>query len=252
MTGTPADRRPPEFGGERLLVIGTGAIAAMYLPFWLNWLITAYRDLEVQVVLTPSAERFVSGEALSVLVRREVVRDRWPEEARPDALHVRLTEWSDSVIVYPACVNFISRLALGLADTPALLSLQCTSAPIALAPSLPPGALDNPTLQGHLRTLSERRNVVVAPVRATRSLSTGRQDAAGAPPLSTMIGLLERLRGSLSADGESDTDDRSNRERESEADGKSNGDRERDGGGERGGDGAGATSTGEEHHACRT
>ncbi|MFF3444685.1 flavoprotein [Streptosporangium sp. NPDC002721] len=201
MTDTPAGRRPPEFGGERLLVVGTGAIAAMYLPFWLNWLTTAYKDLQVQVVLTASAERFVSGEALSVLVRREVVRDRWPEEVRPDALHVRLTEWSDSVVVYPACLNFISRLALGLADTPALLTLQCTSAPVAVAPSLPPGAMDNPTLLGHLRTLAERRNVVVAPVQATRSLTTGRQDAAGAPPLPTLIGLLEERRRSLSAEG---------------------------------------------------
>ncbi|MFI6507785.1 flavoprotein [Streptosporangium sp. NPDC050855] len=202
MTDTPTGRRPPpEFGGERLLVIGTGAIAAMYLPFWLNWLTTAYRDLEVQVVLTTSAERFVSAQALSVLVRREVVPDRWPEETRPDALHVRLAEWSDSVVVYPACVNFISRLALGLADTPALLMLQCTSAPIAVAPSLPPGALDNPTLQRHLATLAERRNVVVSPVQAVPSLTTGRRDAAGAPPLSTVIGMLEELRGSLSGEG---------------------------------------------------
>ncbi|GAA3014373.1 flavoprotein [Streptosporangium longisporum] len=201
MSDTPAGRRPPEFGGERLLVVGTGAIAVMYLPFWLNWLTTAYRDLEVQVVLTTSAERFVSGEALSVLVRREVVPDRWPEEARPDALHVRLTEWSDSVVVYPACVNFISRLALGLADTPALLTLQCTSAPIAVAPSLPPGALDNPILQRHLATLAERRNVVVSPVQAVPSLTTGRRDAAGAPPLSTLIAMLEELRVSLSGEG---------------------------------------------------
>jgi len=201
LTDTPTGRRPPAFGGERLLVIGTGAIAAMYLPFWLNWLTTAYRTLEVQVVLTSSAERFVSAQALSVLVRKEVIPDRWPEETRPDALHVRLTEWSDSVVVYPACVNFISRLALGLADTPALLTLQCTSAPIAVAPSLPPGAMDNPTLQRHLATLAERRNVVVSPVQAVTSLSTGRRDAAGAPPLSTLIGMLEELRGSLADEG---------------------------------------------------
>ncbi|WP_223167471.1 flavoprotein [Nonomuraea sp. SYSU D8015] len=192
-------RRIPELGARRLLVVGTGAIAAMHLPSWLTWLTTSYPDLEVRVVLTPSAERFVSHEALSMLIRDEVTTDRWPAEPSTQALHVRLAEWSEAIAVYPACLNYVSRLALGLGDTPSLLALQCTAAPIGIAPSLPPGALNNPTFRAHLTTLAERPNVVVAPTLPAVSAATGRADAAGAPPLWALIELIERLRLDLAA-----------------------------------------------------
>lgn len=193
-------RRVPELGAGRLLIVGTGAIAAMHLPSWLTWLTASYPKLQVRVVLTRSAERFVSRAALSVLIRGEVSPDRWPDEPGPDALHVRLAEWSEAIAVYPACLNYVSRLALGLADTPSLLALQCTAAPIGVAPSLPPGALANPTVRAHLDTLAERPNVVVAPTLPAISATTRRADAAGAPPLWALIELIERLRRSLAAD----------------------------------------------------
>ncbi|MGP3912343.1 flavoprotein [Nonomuraea sp. 10N515B] len=187
----------PAFGAQRLLLVGTGAVSVMHLPFWLNWLSGTYPDLELQVVLTPSAERFVSGHAVSVLTGRPCVRDRWPEEQQTDALHVRLMEWSDSMIVFPACLNFISRLSTGLADTPALLALQCSTGPIGIAPSVPPGAEQNPVYTANLRRLEERPNVVIAPTQAAVSVTTGRRDAAGASPLWVLVEALESLRLAL-------------------------------------------------------
>jgi hypothetical protein len=109
-------------------------------------------------------------------------------------------EWCDCVVVYPACLNFVSRLANGLGETPAMLALQCTSAPIAIAPALPAGAEANPIVAGNLKRLTERRNVVVAPTTPVRSLTTGRNDAGGAVPLWTLIESLEGLRRDLAAD----------------------------------------------------
>jgi hypothetical protein len=188
----------PEFNGRRLLLIGTGAVAAMHLPFWLNWIGANYPDVETQVVLTPSAERFVTLESLTLLTRREAVRDRWPDRAEIGALHVRLAEWADSAIVYPACVNYLARLALGLADSPSLLTLQCaTSMAVGVAPSLPPGASANPIIAAHLRALAERPNIVVAPTVPSTSLTTGRKDASGAAPVWTVLDLMEGRRRAL-------------------------------------------------------
>nr|MDT0661796.1 flavoprotein [Micromonospora sp. DSM 115978] len=196
----------PQFGARRLLIVGTGAISIIHLPFWLNWLKTSYPDLEVQVVLTRSGERFVSRHAVSALTQLAPIDDRWPEEPQTEAIHVRLAEWCDAVAVYPACLNFISRLAVGLADTPALLALQCTTAPIGIAPSLPPGADQNPTVIDNLKRLAERRNVVVAATQPATSLTTGRRDAAGAAPLWTLVESIERLRVALAEEGTSPTD----------------------------------------------
>lgn len=188
----------PDFTGRRLLLIGSGAVAAMHLPFWLNWISANYPDVETQVVLTPSAERFVTLESVTLLTKREAVRDRWPDGAEVGALHIRLLEWADTAVVYPACLNYLSRLALGLADSPSLLALQCAAdIPIGIAPSLPPGASQNPVLAAHLRTLADRPNVVVAPTVPSPSLTTGRTDAAGAAAVWTVLELVERRRKEL-------------------------------------------------------
>ncbi|MEU9603349.1 flavoprotein [Streptomyces sp. NPDC048057] len=185
----------PEFGASRLLIVGTGAVNAMHLPFWTNWLRVNYPELQVRIVLTPSAERFITRESLTLLTQEAALSDRWPTETGPDgALHVRLVEWAETIAVFPACLNFISRLSLGLADTPALLALQCSEAPIGIAPSLPPGAEANPVFQANLRRLAERPNVTVAPTRPSRSVTTGRRDAAGAAPLWDLLTLIEERR----------------------------------------------------------
>ncbi|MFJ4314840.1 flavoprotein [Streptomyces lavendulae] len=193
--GVPA----PEFTAERLLLVGTGAVHVAHLPTWAGWLRTAYPHLETRTVVTRSAERFVSRAALAALGGNEVLLDVWPEEATPTARHVELAQWADAVIVYPATMNFIARFATGMGDTPAVLALQCTRAPIAVAPALPPGGRENITLQHHLETLGTRPNVVVVPTTPGRSVTTGRDDAAVPPPLPVVIDALARKRAALMA-----------------------------------------------------
>ncbi|MFJ9572249.1 flavoprotein [Streptomyces bacillaris] len=192
----------PEFGARRLLYIGSGALSAAHLPFWVNWLRAAYPGLELRVLLTRSAERFVAPGALAALSGREVVRDVWPQGPVVHAPHVELAEWADAVVVHPASFHFMSRLALGLADTPAMLALQCTRVPVALAPSLPPGALESPAYRSHHAALSARDNVIVVPPVRGVSTTTGRADAALAAPLPDALRALEVLRsGALSGAG---------------------------------------------------
>src|SRR5690625_4396161 len=160
----------PEFGGRRLLLVASGAVSAMHMPFWLNWLEHGYPDLEVKLVLTRSAERFVSRESLGLLVENEALPDRWPEtNGGEGALHIALKEWHDCALVFPACLNYLSRMAQGAADSPSLLALQCSSAPIVVAPSVPQGALDNPIVTANLDRLRLRPNLRLAPKIARAS-----------------------------------------------------------------------------------
>jgi phosphopantothenoylcysteine decarboxylase / phosphopantothenate---cysteine ligase len=177
-------------------------VQAALLPTWAGWLRTAYPSLTVRTVLTRSAERFVSRAALTALGGSEVLLDAWPDEATT-ALHVELATWADAVAVYPATMNFVSRFALGLTDTPVTLALQCTKAPIAVAPALPPGGLESETLSGHLKTLKGRRNVVVIPTVPGLSITTGHNDAAVPPPLPVVMSRLEQARISLKQDAPS-------------------------------------------------
>lgn len=183
------------FTPRRLLLVGTGAIGVTFLPYWIKWLHLTLPDVECRVVVTRSAERFVTREALSALNSSVAALDEWPAEPRTTALHVEWAQWAEAIAVYPATVSFLTRFALGMGDSPALLAMQCTQAPVGIAPSLPPGAIHNPVLRRHMKELEERPNVCLLPPQRGRSATTGRDDAYVPPELPGLLTLMERTRG---------------------------------------------------------
>lgn len=189
-----ADFVYPDFSGKRLLIVITGALSAAFIPGWLSWLRAGYPDLVIRPVVTRSAQRFVTLDAMTTICGQLAVSDEWPAHVTKGAPHVEMSEWPDTIFVYPASLNFLARLALGLGDTPALLALQCATAPIALAPSLPPHGLHSPAYQSHKATLEQRPNIVIVPPQPGMSVSTGQMDASVAAPMSLLVSLVEKRR----------------------------------------------------------
>ncbi|MFY7065116.1 flavoprotein [Nocardiopsis changdeensis] len=187
----------PELGAERLLVIVTGSLAATHMTSWSPWLSMGYPRLRRRVVLTSSATRFVSHTALTAMEPNPVLVDAWSDDPTEKPLHVDLAVWPDAVIVYPASFHFLARFAVGLGDTPAMLALQCTSAPVAVAPSVPPGAAGSLVYRKHVEALRERDNVVVVDPVPGMSAHTGGYDAAVAAPLPDVLTGVESLRRTL-------------------------------------------------------
>jgi hypothetical protein len=182
----------PEVSFRRLLLVGTGALAVTHLPFWLNWAAEFYPALELRIVLTRSATRFVAPDALTALSGRPVTIDAWDGLPSRPAPHVELAGWPDAVLVHPAGMNFIARLALGLADTPVQLALQLTAAVIGVAPALPPGHGNGSPVGGHLATLEADPRIVVGPTEPATSASTREVHDGGVTPVSTMFRLMQQ------------------------------------------------------------
>ncbi|MFD4697623.1 flavoprotein [Streptomyces niveus] len=188
---------PEPVGVRRLLVVGTGSVTAAHLPFWASWLKTAQPGVEVRYVLTGAATRFVTREALVAIGGCDVLADRWPEEPEPRARHVDLAQWPDAVVVLPATLNYLARLALGLGDSPSMLALQCTDAAIALAPALPPGGVRSAAYEEHSAKLAGRRNVVVVPPHPGRSTTSGRREAWAPASFPDVLAAADALRAEL-------------------------------------------------------
>ncbi|MER6784374.1 flavoprotein [Streptomyces sp. NPDC000658] len=193
----------PNFSAQRLLIVGTGALGVSSLPGWLGWLRETYPETETKVLLTRQASTFVAPAALTAIGGSPVLHDVWPAEPTVAAPHVQLGQWADAVAVYPATFHFVSRFATGLADTPALLALQCTTAPIGIAPALPPGGYESHAFRSHMAALRNRRNVVVAAPEPGRSVTSGNIEAATAAPLTTLLPMIEGLRTKLGEAGTS-------------------------------------------------
>ncbi|MEV8453908.1 flavoprotein [Streptomyces sp. NPDC052095] len=198
--GLPDGDRAPGLNIERLLLVTAGSAFATGMPYWVDWLRMSYPELEIKLVLTRSAQRFVTRQALAGRLHGsgEVLLDEWPEH-EGTARHVELAQWAQAVVVYPATFHYVARLALGLADSPTLLACHCTGAPVVVAPALPPGGLESAAFQNHWAALAARPNVVLAPPRTGVSLTTGRAEAWVPPLLPEVITMLEHRRAELEA-----------------------------------------------------
>lgn len=124
---------------SKILLIITGASSAMFSPFHLKWAMDTYPGIELRILLTKSAKRFVRINSLSLILGKEVISDDWDKFSSHESKHVELALWADGIVVCPASLNYINSFTNGLADRPSLSILQMFSGPIVFAPSFPPG-----------------------------------------------------------------------------------------------------------------
>ncbi|GAC1318903.1 MAG: bifunctional phosphopantothenoylcysteine decarboxylase/phosphopantothenate--cysteine ligase CoaBC [Chloroflexota bacterium] len=136
------------------------------------------RDVQVRVIMTEGAVRFVQPLTFEGITGEQVATSIWDE--RPGALrmgHLDMARWADLVIVAPASASSIARLARGLADDLLGAVALSTRAPILIAPAMETGMWTHPATQNHINTLRRRGVIVVGPVDgrlASGASGTGR------------------------------------------------------------------------------
>ncbi|MER7757720.1 flavoprotein [Kitasatospora sp. NPDC097643] len=162
MTATPEHPLPDppiDLPRGHLLLIGTGAIGVVNLPGWAMSL-RVQCGWSVRACLTTAADALVSRQALAAITQAPVSGPDW-DTAPGRVPHQELADWADLVLVLPATVNFIGKLAAGIADSLALSTVLNTAAPVVIGPSVPATALCRPVVRRNLRTLHEDGYTVV-------------------------------------------------------------------------------------------
>ncbi|WP_309074658.1 flavoprotein [Paenarthrobacter sp.] len=189
----PGDKRDDDGGGPaRLLIVVTGSPSAADAPTHLYVLRQLYPDLSIRVVVTRSALRFVTPSALAHRTGHPVKLDEWSDA--DEALHVELEDWTDSFAVFPATLDFLSRVAGGRGDSPSVLAIQCTAKPVVFVPALPPGGIQSRAYKSHWQEISAAGNMAIVPPRTAVSVTSG-DIYQGAPgEISDVVKLTEALR----------------------------------------------------------
>ena len=144
------------------IVLGiTGGIAAYKAPDLVRRL--RERDADVQIVMTASAEEFVTETALQAVSGRPIRSNLWDKEAERAMSHIELARWADIILIAPATAEVMARLVSGAA--PDLLSTIClaTEAPIAIAPAMNHVMWNNPATQANRATLEQRGIHILGP-----------------------------------------------------------------------------------------
>ncbi len=137
---------------KKIIVGITGGIAA----YKSVELIRRLRDqsAEVQVVMTPAAEAFITPLTLQAISGNAVRQSLLDPAAEAGMGHIELARWADLILVAPASADFMARIANGFAND--LLSTLCLAArcPIALAPAMNQAMWHNPITQANLAKLA--------------------------------------------------------------------------------------------------
>jgi len=144
------------------IVLGiTGGIAAYKAPDLVRRL--RERGGEVQIVMTASAEEFVTGTALQAVSGRPIRSNLWDKEAEAAMSHIELARWADVVLIAPATAEVMARIVSG--GAPDLLTTIClaTEAPIAVAPAMNHVMWNNPATQANRKVLEERGVHILGP-----------------------------------------------------------------------------------------
>jgi phosphopantothenoylcysteine decarboxylase/phosphopantothenate--cysteine ligase len=127
---------PPASTPRRVLLIIGGGIAAYKSLELIRRLKEA--GIDVRVVMTEAAQRFVTPLAAGALVGERVFTDLFDQAQEFDIGHIRLARECDLIVVAPATANLMAKAAHGLASDLASAVLLATNKPVLMAPAMNP------------------------------------------------------------------------------------------------------------------
>jgi len=148
-------------GGQRILLGVSGGIAAYKAADLARRLQEA--GAEVQVVMTESAQQFVTALTFQALTGRPVRTSLWDLAAEAAMGHIELARWASAILIAPASADLLARLAHGLAND--LLTTVClaSESPVTVVPAMNRVMWANAATQANVATLRARGIAVLGP-----------------------------------------------------------------------------------------
>lgn len=143
--------------GKKILIAISGSIAAYKIPLLVRLLIK--NQAEVKVILTEKACDFVSPLVLETLSKNTVLSQIKNESEW--ANHVMLGRWADLMIVAPASMNTIGKMANGLCDNLLTAVYFSATCPVWVAPAMDEDMYHHPVLHKNSETLKHFGNLII-------------------------------------------------------------------------------------------
>ena len=120
-------------------------------------------DLDVRVVMTEHATRFVAPTTFEALSRHPVFVDQFALGPESDIQHISLADEAELLLVAPATANVIGKLAQGIADDALTTLYTATTAPVVVAPAMNVNMFEHPAVVENLAILRARGVRIVDP-----------------------------------------------------------------------------------------
>jgi phosphopantothenoylcysteine decarboxylase / phosphopantothenate---cysteine ligase len=127
------------------------------------------RGMEVHVVMTEAATRFVQPLTFSAITGHKVISSLWDESDTNDSTyessieHIGEAQWTEALIVAPATADILAKFAQGIANDFLSTMYLATRAPVLVAPAMNVNMWQHPAVQANLDILRGRGVRVIDP-----------------------------------------------------------------------------------------
>ena len=146
---------------KNILLCVTGSIAAYKACELLRLL--RKEGINVQVMMSKSAEEFVGVATFAALSNNEVLTNLFPDNPKGGMDHVNLSFDLDAIVVAPATANILCKAANGVADEIVSTTLSICDVPILFSPAMNFRMWNNEGTINAVKTLKKRKHIIIEP-----------------------------------------------------------------------------------------
>lgn len=152
------------------------------------------KDIEVHVIMTESASKFVNPLTFQSISQNMVVTDMFAEPKVWEIQHISLAQKADLMLIAPATANIIGKVANGIADDMLSTTIMAAAkAKVIFAPAMNTNMYQNRIVQGNIEKLKSYGYEFIEP--ASGRLACG---DIGIGKLADVNTIVERVLAELS------------------------------------------------------
>ena len=144
--------------GKKILICISGGIAAYKINYLVRMLVK--KDAEVQILMTPSSEKFTSKLTLSALSKKEVFSSFYTENDTWNN-HVDLALWADLILIAPCTANTLAKMIHGLCDNLVIATYLSAKCPVFIAPAMDLDMYEHPSTKQNLELAEDFGHFII-------------------------------------------------------------------------------------------
>lgn len=143
------------------------------------------KDIDVRVIMTESATKFVNPITFQSLSNNAVAVDTFQEIKVHEIQHISLAQRADLMLIAPATANIIGKVANGIADDMLSTTIMATRAKVVFAPAMNTNMYTNPIVQENIAKLKKLGYEFIEP--ASGRLACGDEGKGKLAPASDIV-----------------------------------------------------------------
>lgn len=144
--------------GKKILIAVSGGIAAYKIHFLIRDFIK--KGAEVQVIMTPDAEHFVTKLSISTLSKKPVYTDFYSDNGTWNS-HVEMALWADVMIVAPCTANTLAKMVHGMCDNLVIATYMSAKCPVFIAPAMDLDMYQHPSTKQNLELAEDYGHFII-------------------------------------------------------------------------------------------